>query len=296
MSKTSLLEKLGILFEVSKSSKLFIGLLIILIIFGFVLKTTTKRNKKRNELIYIICSIFTIAFLIALYHSSLSTMFDYMMDNFFIVVYFPNLAIYLAAIIATNIIVWISVFNFKTTKKIKNINIIIYIIMTYLLALLLNVINSNNLDIFTQSSIYGNEQATALIELSATIFVLWIIFLIIYKLILIYLRKDYRPKVKKVIIRKKKLPENFEPKEVPDYIFGNAPKKQIEKVEVKEEIKDNLVLNEFDKMFTLDDYKVLLKMLKEQKEKERLEKQRQEEIESEQSKFIELQNLYRSVR
>jgi hypothetical protein len=291
MSKMSFADKVGILLDVSKSSKLFIALLIILALFGFILATTNRKNRKRNKLIYIISSIFILVFLIVLYHSSLGNMFSYMMDNFFIVVYFPNLAVYLAAIIATNIITWISIFNFKTSKKIRNINIFVYIIMIYLMALLLNVINNNNLDIFTQSSVYTNNQATALIELSSLVFMLWIIFLILYKIILIYLRKDYKPKVRRVIVRRKKLPDNFQPKEIPDYAYGKVSKK-VETVKSNEDA----ITKQFDQMLTLDDYKLLLKMLKEQKEKERLEKLRQEELQKEESKFIELQNLYRSVK
>ena len=88
-------------------------------------------------------------------------------------------------LIITNIIVWISIFSFKSSKLIKRLNIAIYVIMNYLLALILSVINTNKLDIFTQESIYGNKKVTALIELSSGVFLIWIIFLILYKLILI---------------------------------------------------------------------------------------------------------------
>ena len=49
-------------------------------------------------------------------------------------------------------------------------------------------------------------------------------------------------------------------------------------------------------MLTVEDYKLLLKMLQEQKEKERLEKLRKEQLAKEENKFIELQALYRSAR
>ena len=209
-------------------------------------------------------------------------MFDYMMNNFFIAVYFPNLAIYMAAIVIMNIIVWISIFNFKTDKLIKRLNIVVYVIMNYILALLLSVINSSKLDIFAQESIYGNKKATALIELSSGIFVVWIVFLILYKIILIYLKKDYKPKVKRVIVKKpvKKLPVNFEPVEVPEYIYGNVPKREVEKIVTEKETKEDI--------FSKDDYKLLLKLLMNQREKERQQK--------EQDKIEELQEMYKSVR
>ena len=284
MSKLSLIDKLRIFIDVSVSSSLYLIVLILLLLAGYIFLTTTKKTAKRNKIIYIAISVFILVFLMITYHGSLSKMFDYMMNNFFIALYFPNLAIYSAAIIIMNIIVWISIFNFKTDKLIKRLNVIIYIIMNYLLALILSVINSNKLDIFNQEAIYGNKKVTALIELSSGIFIAWIIFLILYKIILIYLKKDYKPKVKKVIVKKpvKKLPANFEPKEVPDYLYGNAPKKQVEEVIITKEpeVKEDI--------FTKDEYKLLLTLLNKQKEKHRQER--------EDSKIEELQALYRSVK
>ena len=284
MSKLSLIDKLRIFLDVSMSSSLYLIVLIMLLIVGYMFLTTTKKTAKRNKTIYVIISVFIAVFLILSYHGSLSKMFDYMMNNFFIAVYFPNLAIYMAAIIIMNIIVWISIFSFKTNKLIKRLNIAIYIIMNYLLALILSVINSNKLDIFNQEVIYGNKKVTALIELSSGIFIIWVIFLILYKIILIYLKKDYKPKVKKVIVKKKvkKLPSNFEPKETPEYIYGNYPKKEKEEVIVTKEVEVN------EDIFTKDEYKMLLALLTKQKEKNRQEK--------ENNKIEELQALYRSVK
>lgn len=202
---------------------------------------------------------------------------------------------------------WISLFNYKTTPIIKKVNIVIYIIMNYLLCLILYTINTNKLDIFTQNSVYGNTNAAALIELSSIIFLVWIIFLIIYKCFLIYLRKDYKPKVKKVIVKRKvkKLPENFEPKEVPVYIYGKSPIKETLPYSTS-----NDEIRKYEQLFTIDDYKLLLRMLKEQKEKERqeaeklriqkerekMEQEKLQEQHSEIAKFTELEELYRSIR
>lgn len=378
MSKLSIWKKLAIFWQVSKSSYLFLIVLAILLFLGFMFFTTNKKNYKKRKYLYAISSAVILIVMIAFYHGSLANIFDYMMNNLFIAIYFPNLAIYFAAIIIMNIILWISLFNFKTTSIIKKINIVIYVIMNYLLALLLSVINTNKLDIFNQASIYGNNKARALIELSSFVFVIWIIFLIIYKIILTYIRKDYRPKVKKVIIKKRvrKLPDNFIPTTTPEYILGNKknkeaiiftepiksrvidpiekdfviedkdvviekpvqqtvivtpkeetiviktdeepsiieqmieePKKVVEKVveETKEVVttvvdepkiiatSDNLSTN-FEQMLTVEDYKLLLRMLQEQKEKERLEKLKKEQLAKEENKFVELQALYRSAR
>lgn len=280
MSKLSFFDKIGILLETTASSNLFIIACLLFIVLGLVLSTTNKKNEKRNKTFYIAYIVFILVFILVSFYSSLGKMFSYMMNNFFIVVYFPNLAVYLAAIIITNIVLLISIFNYKITKAIKNLNIIIFTIMNFLFILVLNVINSNNLDIFSKESVYKNRQAQGLIELSSTIFIVWIIFLIIYRIILIYLKKEYRPKVKKVIVRKKvkKLPENYQPLDTPDYVYGSIPKKVA--------VNDNLLLKEFESKFTLEEYKLFSKILKEHKlNKDNSLDQEKEEVKKELSKI-----------
>lgn len=165
------------------------------------------------------------------------------------------------------------------------------------MALLLETINKNKLDIFDQSSLYGNKSALAMIELSSLVFMIWIIFLVLYKVILIYVRKDYKPKVKRIIVRKqvKKLPENYEPILSPERIYGKIPsrntivlkeEKQEEKPEEKvidtsEKTEDEILLEHFSKQFTLDDYKLFSRLLREHQEREtqRKEQERKEEQE-----------------
>ncbi|MBQ3512007.1 MAG: hypothetical protein IJA30_06925 [Bacilli bacterium] len=234
MTQTTILEKLKIVFDVSMSSKLFIAVIAFIILLAVVALKTNKKNVKRGKLIYgLTYSLILIAILV-FYHESLGKMFDYMMNNFFIVLYFPNVAVYLVAIIITNIILLISVFNFKTAKLVRNINITVYGIIHYLLALVLNVISKNNLDIFSQTSVYGNKDAQAIIEFSSAIFIVWIIFLIFYKIIRKYQKKDVVPVKRKVIVKKvRALPEGIKEVDVP--LFVKAQPKKQEAVKVNEE-------------------------------------------------------------
>ncbi len=328
MSKLSLLEKLSLFFEVAKDSVWSILILIVLLVLIYIFMGTNKKTIKRNKIIYIVFSLLVLISLLICYLPSISKIFDNMINNLFIVIYFPNLAVYFAAIIATSIILWISLFSYKTSKLIKRLNLIIYLIINYLFALLLYVINNNKLDIFNTESIYTNKQATALIELSSIIFVVWIIFLIIYKLVLTYIRRDYREPVKKIVKIVKKLPENYKNIEVPNMVYGTIPKSKVKekyvnenylsidapkvvygnntKVKEKPYIEitapkvvygtipnkyklDDKKLKVYEDMLTLEDYKLLLKLLKEQKKKE----VKKEVI---QPNLTELDNLFRSIK
>jgi len=380
MSKLSFLDKLRILVEVSQSSKLYILVLVLLVALVAFFSTTNRKNVKRNKIIYILVTIFIMILIVATYHAPLGNMFGYMMDNFFIAAFFPNLAIYFAALVAMNIILWISLFNYRTSNSIKTLNLAVYVIMNYLLALILNIINSNKLDIFEQSSVYGNKQATALIELSSLVFIIWILFLIIYKIILVYLRKDFAPRTKKVLVKRtiRKLPDNYEPTNIPNFVhikketFNKQeevpeiigikdiiPEETIQTIGIKDIIPEeennkytsnnnqsligNLLIDDeeeedfvplldtkkeeidtkpvmyeepiiieshdvdpdeelrqsIEKLLTLDDYKLLLRMLKEQKEKDRqkeIENTEQEKLREEQIKLQEEQEKLRKEK
>ena len=214
MMKTSIIDKLNIIFELTKSSNIFIAVIAFLLFVVIVAITNNKKNEKTTKKIYLFIYTFIILGIVIAYYSSIGKMIDYMMNNFFIAIYFPNLAIYLAAIITVNIIFLVSVFKKNISRFIKNLNIIIFAIMNYLLALILNIIHTNNLDVFTQTSVYGNKEAQALIELSSTIFLVWIFFLVIYKCIRMY-QNRFNPvdayRVEKVVVEKKKriLPSNI---------------------------------------------------------------------------------------
>ena len=255
MTQTTILEKLKIVFDVSMSSKLFIAVIAFIILLAVVALKTTKKHVQRGKLVYGLTSAAILIAILIFYHESLGKMFDYMMNNFFIVLYFPNVAVYLAAIIITNIILLVSVFNFKTPKLVRNINIVVYGIIHYLLALVLNVISENKLDIFSQVSVYGNKDAQAIIEFSSAIFIIWIIFLIFYKIIRKYQKKDVVPVKRKVIVKKvRALPEGIAEVEVP--LFVKAQPKKHEEVKVNEE---PVIIAEL-----VDEHKI---------EKEQLEKQ-----------------------
>ncbi len=288
MSKLSFIEKLGILLETAKSSSLYIVILLAILALGLILLASNKKNAKASKFFYVTIYLIFIMILLYVYKDNLSNMFDYMMNNLFIIIYFPNLAIYVAAILITNIIIWITVFNKKVPKIIKKINISIYCLITYILVLILNVINENKLDVFSQSSVYSNSTAQALIELSSTIFIVWILFLAVYKIIKPYIYKE--PVKTKVIVKKVvKKPNNYKPVEAPYQVKAVNNSIKVEAKKTKDTAR-------YDDLLTIDDYKLLLNILKEQKEKERQEKERQERIDKEQAKYRELQELYKSVR
>lgn len=274
MIQMSFSEKLKVLVDVSSSSGICIASIFLLIFMAALFLTTNRKNAKSSKKLYASIYILLLIVVFIVYHDSLSTMFDYMMNNFFIVFYFPNLAIYLAAIIATNIILLATIFNFREDKILKYLNTTIYCMIHYLLVLILNVVAKNKLDVFDQTSIYKNTDASAIISLTSTIFIVWIIFIIIYKLI----RKSQKKKqkvrvpVRRVIKYKKKLPENYEAIDAPSELVGSAGNIKEKGIYVEGNLldfyknealeKEQELIKEYDSMLTLADYKKVLEILK----------------------------------
>ena len=286
MATLSLFDKISVLLEVSKSSKLFIFGILIIIFLGAVLVTTNKKNVKTSRKLFVVLYLFIVVAIFVLYKENILDMIEYLMNNLFSIIYFPNLAIYFAAIIISSIILWVSVFNFRTTKIIKNINIVFYSIINYLLVVLLTIINEQKLDVFDTTSIYTNRSAQAIIELSSTIFILWMIFLTLYKAIRIYQTKDYKVVKRKVVSKKTKrtLPKYV--REIPGPKFVKAAPTLVNKIDTSTELK------QFENLFTLEDYKLLLSILTERREKEKKDQLRKEREEKEYAKFRELKDLY----
>lgn len=289
MEKLSFFDKLKVLLDVSLSSKLFLLVIAFIIFIGVVFYTTNKKNYKTTRTIYLVCMLFIVVFLIMSYYSSIGNLIDNLMNNIFILIYFPNLAVYVAALIISNVILLVSIFNYKVSKLIKNINITVYCILSYILALILSLISKYNLDVFSNESVYQNKSAQALIELSSVIFIVWILFLIVYKLIMIYLKKDFKTPVEKVVVKKrvKVLPDYINEVTIPNIVRDRTKKE--EKPVIVPLTKEEKILKQLDNSLTIEDYKILLKVLKEKQKKE-------ERKYTQDNKVQELMDLYKSVR
>jgi len=305
MEKMTLGKELSILFKLISTNSISIVALILLVLLAIVFITTNKKTAKFTKYIYL--SIYTIitVFIIIVYNKYILDFIDYLMNNLFVAIYFPNLAIYFGAIIISNIIALISIFNLRITKLIRNINIIMFSIINFLLILLVGVITDHKLDIYSLTSIYDNRNAHALIELTSILFILWMIFLIIYRCIRIYQINKYgeketvkviekqvekiieKPVVEEKIVKERILPENIVEVSIPNFAKQGSleialDEKDLEyrtNIEVEKRINTKIrEAHAFDKMLTKDDYIVLLNLLKQNKNKP-LEKLGEDKVE-----------------
>ncbi len=283
MTEISLLDKLKVVF--SMSTNVFnIAILVFLAFISFLFITTNKNNAKESKKAYLMLYVILFIVILAKYYNGVSTMFDYFMNNLFTVIYFPNIAVFIGALIVSNIIMLISIFNTTTKKFIKVLNVIMSSIMDYLFILTLTIINSKNINVFDMSSMYSNTKVHSIIELSSNIFILWISFLIIYKIIITILERNKQNEITKLSVehvgKKNKIVFSL-----PEYVKEtNAPviiKRDERKPEIVYETSNNKNTAIYEDMLTLDDYKLLVSLLKEEKLKnkiEEIEKHNEEKI------------------
>ena len=114
MTRMSLGEKISIFFDVISKNQLSIVILVLLLGLAYLFISTNKKNSNSTKKTYIIVYTVLIVFMLVAFSAHILKFLDYMMNNFFITVYFPNLAIYFAAIIVSNTVFLKSMF-FNTT-------------------------------------------------------------------------------------------------------------------------------------------------------------------------------------
>lgn len=247
MVEYTLLEKIKTLFNLITDSPLFLillfGILLMIIDIMFISKTD-----KKTKIIYAVVSLIIIILFMNSYLGSLFSIFDVIAKNIVSIIYFPTMLQYILMLIISLIILIISITSKKINLIIKRVNILVLIVNTFLFFLIIDQINNNNIDLASKVSIYSNSILMILLELSITIFIIWMIGLMLYKII------------KKLSIKSDKELVTLDPQ-----TFYEEPVKPISYEELqlprrKEEEYINQI-NKTEKLFTLDEYKQMKKIL-----------------------------------
>lgn len=262
MNPLSFLEKWQMVWSVINSSPLYAIALIIVVFLIYLLATTNRSNKKESRKVYILLYIAAFIFLAIQYGSSFMQFIDYIINQVFIGYYFPTIMIYLVLLIITNIIVWKSIFSDITPTVIKFLNSFVFGILIYLFILILSLIDQLKLNAFNLEELYQSNQVRSILELSTFIFTIWVLVLIVYSLIRKYLGK------------RKVVKEEIKPVHVEIPI---QPKVEFEEKSI------NNITPTITEPFTLEEYKMMSKILKEQHAKEQ------------ETSLEELNQLYKSV-
>ena len=286
MSPLSLMTKLQTVFDLITSRNLYLMILAVVVVLTIIFITTNGSNRKQSKRTYILLYLAGFIFIALEYGSSFMTLVDYAINEVFITYYFPNIVIYLIMLIITNVVLFKTIFDDKADFKLKVINSTAFAIIMYLFILAISSINNLNLDVFNITELYSSNAVRSLLELSMFIFVFWMVVLIIYHLIRKYQYKHNLIQVES--FTNYNIIHNFDIKEA-----YKVPKKQVIIEEPKEEKKEEPTMDLLGQNFTLDEYKLMVKILKEEKDKEQV---KEESKAVEDNPLTELNKLYQSIR
>lgn len=176
MEKVTFLQSIIKVLNLIASIPFFIEILILtaflLIIMIFFYFRKSKKGKITSLIIYFV----TLLLLPISHFSFFVETLDKIVENFISVIYFPSCYVYIATLLITDFSILRNVIkNTKDTKRGKwyqILNLVYFFAFQFLFFLIIRVVITNNIDIFTRSSLYSNTNLTSLIQISSYLF--WI--------------------------------------------------------------------------------------------------------------------------
>jgi len=185
VNQLTFVDKIKVLFELLFSSPIItlifvfsLGLMILLFFYS-------KINKKIIKFVFIGIYVALIGFAVFKYGSYFLSSLDSFVTIFMANIYFPTIPVYVFIMLISFIIMIVTLSSRKIHRVVKIINTVFFSIIQMLFGLFIYIIETNNIDVSNNQSLYSNEQTLTLLELGMGLFVVWIIVL----LIVLYLRK-----------------------------------------------------------------------------------------------------------
>ena len=175
MNDYSLIDKFKVLMNMIASSPLFLFCSMIGVCILILYIIQLKEDKKVNKWIYI--GIWSALFVVLIinYNSVMINLLDNLFDAIFNALYFPNLVVYVVILAISNIVLIYSLISKKTDKKNKVINFFEALVIDILLFLIIDIVKTNNINVYDELTIYSNSNLLILLELTSAIFTSWIL-------------------------------------------------------------------------------------------------------------------------
>ena len=147
MIQVNIWEQITTFFNIFITNKNIITLSIISLASLFILLLANKfKNKKITKIICFIVYLGIFGTLFYFFNSEILKLLDYLMDNIFLFLFFPNLAVYILVLVVINIIIVRSTFSKNENKSIKNVNIIFFVIFNIIFYLIIDNVIKNKIN------------------------------------------------------------------------------------------------------------------------------------------------------
>ena len=171
MNDFSLVEKIKLLMNLIVSSPLFLfcSMIGVMVLILFII--CIKKEKKVNKWIFISIWIILALILIINYNSIILKLINSLFDSIFMALYFTSIGVYITILLITNFCFIYTLMSKKINRQHKIINFISSLIMDLFLILIIDIIQTNNINIYDEISLYTNSNLLVLLELTSSIFV-----------------------------------------------------------------------------------------------------------------------------
>lgn len=176
MKPISLLEKLQTIIQMVQSSS-FLPILFLLVvglgIFFFFSKQILKDHFKK---IYFCCYGFLLALVCIRYPSAVGHVFDYMIDQLMMLVYFPSFMVILMAFGFGSFLFLKTMFSGQSNFS-KLLSIVPYSLQLFLMVMTMKVAMDNQVDLFATTAVYQNQVVLTLFQLMIGTVGVWLFLL-----------------------------------------------------------------------------------------------------------------------
>ncbi len=258
MEEMSFFDRLVELSRIVTSSFFFVILLITCILTIIALVVNRKFNNRKVKIIMSISYICIFLFIFIRYSSALSKIGDSLVEQIMSLLYFPNAITYLGVICVTFILLIFTII-FRKSKFIRYSNIFVFIFLVFLFVLTLDVITTNNIDIYSNIAVYSNKTLVVLIQSTMGVFGIWIITLIIDFIAGLIVNRGSSKNdqfVKDIVVEENIIEDDTKPlvTVVEDENIENLKKKTKQKSNDKNKIKDINKTNDFNEVLSDEDF------------------------------------------
>ena len=179
MDDYTILERLIKIFKLVTSSPFFILLAVIILLTLVLAIIFSKLRDDRPKILAGIGYLCIIAYVFAKYGTFLKKAGDTFVDSLFMLLYFPNLLVFIAVVLLFTILMIVPVILKRIKGFMVFINIIFAMTIQFFFILILDLIKDNNVNLLEKTSVYKNESITVLVQASMAIIAIWVVALFI---------------------------------------------------------------------------------------------------------------------
>ena len=180
MQELTLIEIVKNVFTTMMNSKVFALFLFEMAIILVALVFSKLMNKKVVRNTSIVASLIVAAFYLSNYVSTVVTFVNNVSTRLIEMIYFPTTLEFVAVLLISLVIMIVTLLNKKSGKVIKVINSMIPIFISFILFTIIEYINKTNIP-FDEFSVFTEPTLTSLYQFGMSVFITWIIGLIVYK-------------------------------------------------------------------------------------------------------------------